>query len=62
MYPPVVKDQWKESPMTARLSALVKCVAELCQAGLEACHCIEEFHLRRIHPIDCREKPAYECP
>jgi hypothetical protein len=36
--------------MTDRLAALVKCVAKLHQARLEACHCVEEFHLRRICP------------
>jgi hypothetical protein len=28
--------------MTDCLAALTKRVAELCQAGLEACHCVEE--------------------
>jgi hypothetical protein len=45
LYPPVLKDQWKEPPMTARLSALVKRIAELRRAYLEACHWVEEFHL-----------------
>jgi hypothetical protein len=36
--------------MTNRLAALTKRVAELRQADLEACHCIEEFYLRWIHP------------
>jgi hypothetical protein len=44
-YPPVLNNQQKEPPMTARLSALFKRVAELHQAGLEACHYVEEFHL-----------------
>jgi hypothetical protein len=34
--------------MTARLSALVKRVAELRWASFEVCHYVEEFHLRRI--------------
>jgi hypothetical protein len=29
--------------MTPRLAALVKRVAELCEAGLKVCHCVEEF-------------------
>jgi hypothetical protein len=41
LYPPVLKDQRKESSMTARLLALVKRIAELHQVGLEACHCVE---------------------
>jgi hypothetical protein len=36
--------------MTDHLAALVKRVTELCQVGLEECNCIEEFHLRQIHP------------
>jgi hypothetical protein len=45
LFPSVIKAQWKEPPMTDRLSTLVKHVVELRKAGLEACHCIEEFHL-----------------
>jgi hypothetical protein len=37
--------------MTDLLAALVKCVAELRQVGLEACHYVEEFHLRLIRPL-----------
>jgi hypothetical protein len=48
--------------MTDRLAALVRCVAELCQAGLEACHCAEEFYLWRIHPLGCRKTLAFESP
>jgi hypothetical protein len=62
LYPPVIKDQQNEPPMAARLSSLVKRVAKLCRAGLEACHHVEEFHLRWIHPLTHREKLAYECP
>jgi hypothetical protein len=47
--------------MTPRLVALVKRVAELKDAGLQACHCAEEFTLRWIQPLDRREKLAYEC-
>jgi hypothetical protein len=50
LFPPAIKDQRKEPPMTDRLAALVRRVAELRQAGLEACHCTEEFYLRRIRP------------
>jgi hypothetical protein len=62
LYPPVLKDQWKEPLMTTRLSALVKHVAELHRAGLEACHYVKEFHLRWIRPLGHREKLAYEFP
>jgi hypothetical protein len=41
LFPPTIKDQRKEPPMTDRLAALVRRVAELRQAGLEACHCAE---------------------
>jgi hypothetical protein len=44
LFSPVVKNKRKESLMTDCLAALVKHVAELCQAGLEVCHYIEEFH------------------
>jgi hypothetical protein len=46
--------------MTDRLAALVKRIAELCQAGLEACHCIEEFHLQRIRPLGRLKTLAFE--
>jgi hypothetical protein len=48
--------------MTDRLAVLIKRVAELRQASLEACHYVEEFYLRWIHPLDCRKKLAFECP
>jgi hypothetical protein len=50
-----------ESSMTDRLAAPTKRVAELRQAGLEACHCIEEFYLRRICPLDRRKILIFEC-
>jgi hypothetical protein len=53
MFPPAIKNQRKEPPMTDRLAALVRRVAELHQVGLEACHCVEEFYLRRIRPLSC---------
>jgi hypothetical protein len=48
--------------MTNRLDVLTKRVAELRQAGLEACHCVEEFYLQRIHPLGRQKKLAFECP
>jgi hypothetical protein len=48
--------------MNNRLAALTKRVAELRQAGLEACHCVKEFYLRRIRPLGRRKKLAFECP
>jgi hypothetical protein len=48
--------------MTDRLAALTKRVDELCQADLEACHCVKEFYVRRIHPLDRRKLLAFECP
>jgi hypothetical protein len=50
MFPLAIKNKRKEPPMIDHLAALVKCVIEHRQAGLEACHCIKEFHLRWIHP------------
>jgi hypothetical protein len=62
MFPPAIKDQRKEPPMTDRVAALVRRVAELCQAGLEACHCAEEFYLWRIRPLGRRKTLAFESP
>jgi hypothetical protein len=62
LFPPTIKDQRKEPPMTDRLAALVRRVAELRQAGLEACHCAEEFYLRWIHPLGRRKTLAFESP
>jgi hypothetical protein len=60
--PPFIKAQRTEPPMIARLAALVKRISELHAAGLKACHCIEEFHHRRIRPLDHQKRRAYECP
>jgi hypothetical protein len=62
LFPLAIKDQWKEPPMTDRLATLVRCVAELRQAQLEACHCAEEFYLRRIRPLGRRKTLAFESP
>jgi hypothetical protein len=62
LFPPAIKDQRKEPPMTDRLAALVRRITELRQAGLEACHCAEEFYLRRICPLDRRKTLAFESP
>jgi hypothetical protein len=48
--------------MIDRLATRTKRVAELCQAGLAACHCIKEFYLRRIHPLGHWKKLMFECP
>jgi hypothetical protein len=48
--------------MTDRLAALVRRVAELRQARLEACHRAEEFYLRRIRPLDRRKTLSFESP
>jgi hypothetical protein len=62
LFPPAIKNKRSEPPMTNRLAALTKHVVELRQAGLEVCHCIEEFYLRRIRPLGCRKKLAFKCP
>jgi hypothetical protein len=62
LFPPPIKDQRKESPMTDRLAALVRRIAELRQARLEACHCAEEFYLQQIRPLDRRKTLAFETP
>jgi hypothetical protein len=48
--------------MIDRLAALVKHIVELRQARLKVCHCVEEFHLRWIHPLDRRKTLSFECP
>jgi hypothetical protein len=47
--------------MTPRLIALIKRVAELHWARLEACHYDEEFTIHRIRPLSHWEKLAFEC-
>jgi hypothetical protein len=49
--PPLVDNKRGEPKMTLRLAALVKRVAELCTVDVRACHCVEEFTLRWIHPL-----------
>jgi hypothetical protein len=55
LFPSAIKSQRTEPPMTDRLVALTKRIAELHHAGLEACHCVEEFFIRLIHPLDRRK-------
>jgi hypothetical protein len=62
LFPPAIKDQRKELPMTDRLAALVRHIAELRQAGLKACHCAEEYYLQRIRPLGRRKTLAFESP
>jgi hypothetical protein len=47
--------------MTDCLVALVKHIAKLCQAELDACHYVEEFQLRRIRPLDHRKTLVFKC-
>jgi hypothetical protein len=58
MFPPNIDNKQSEPKMIVFLAALVKRVAELCEADLKACHCAEEFNLRWIHPFGHREKLA----
>jgi hypothetical protein len=62
LFPSAIKNKRMEPPMTDRLTALIKHVAELRQAGLEACHRVEEFYLQRIRPLDRRKILTFECP
>jgi hypothetical protein len=62
LLPLLIDNKRGEPKITPRLAALVKWVAELCNAGLQACHCTEEFTLRSICPLGHREKLAYEWP
>jgi hypothetical protein len=52
LLPPQIEEKWGEHEMTPHLAALVKRVSELRQAGLQACHCAEEFTLQWIRPLD----------
>jgi hypothetical protein len=60
LFPPAIKNKRMEPPMTDRLATLIKHVAELRQAGLEVCHCVEEFYLRWIRPLGHRKTLAFE--
>jgi hypothetical protein len=62
LFPLAIKNKRDESPMTDRLVALTKHVAELHQAGLEACHCVKEFFVRWIRPLGRWKTLAFECP
>jgi hypothetical protein len=61
LFPPAIKNKRTEPPMTDRLAALIKRIAELRQAVLEVCHCVKEFYVRRIHPLGRRKTLAFEC-
>jgi hypothetical protein len=62
LLPSQVDDKRKEPELMPCLKALVKRVTELRQAGLRACHFVEEFIILRIHPLGRREKLAFEFP
>jgi hypothetical protein len=62
LFPPAIKNKWKEPPMTDCLAALVKRAIELRQARLKVCHCVKEFHVQRIRPLGRRMTLAFECP
>jgi hypothetical protein len=62
LFPPAIKNKRSEPPLTDHLTALIKRVAELRQAGLEACHCVEEFYLQQIRPLGRWKKLVFECP
>jgi hypothetical protein len=62
LFSPTIKNKRTESPMTDRLATLTKRIAELRQAGLEACHCVEEFYIQWIRPLGHRKILAFECP
>jgi hypothetical protein len=65
LFPPIIKDKRNEPSMNNHLTALVKRVAELREAGLKACHRIEEFHIMQIRPLAVRRSwhlNARGCP
>jgi hypothetical protein len=61
LFPAAIKNQRTEPPTTDRLVALTMCVAELCQASLEACHYVKEFFVWRIRPLGHQKTLAFEC-
>jgi hypothetical protein len=62
LLPLAIKNKRTETPMTDRLVALTKHVVELRQAGLEACHYVEEFFVYRIRPLGRRKTLAFKYP
>jgi hypothetical protein len=50
-----------ELPMIDHLATPIKRVAELCQVGLEVCHRIKEFYLRRVRPLSRWKTLAFKC-
>jgi hypothetical protein len=57
---PLINNKRGKPEMTPHVSALVKRVAELRDAGLQACHCTEEFIIRQILPLGRWDALAYE--
>jgi hypothetical protein len=45
LFPPIIKDKRNEPPMNSCFPSLVKRMAELREARLRVCHCVEEFQL-----------------
>jgi hypothetical protein len=62
LFLPAIKNKQIEPALTDCLVALTKRVAELRQAGLEACHCVKEFFVQWIRPLSRRKTLAFECP
>jgi hypothetical protein len=60
LFPPAIKNKRMEPPMTDRLAALTKRVAELRQANHEVCHCVEEFYVQWIRPLGRHKVLAFE--
>jgi hypothetical protein len=61
LLPSLIDTKRKELKLTPRLTVLVKWLTELYDTGFWACHCVEEFTLRQIHPLDHWDKLTYEC-
>jgi hypothetical protein len=62
LFPLAIKNKQMELSMIDRLATPIKRVAELCQVGLEACHRIKEFYLRRVRPLGRWKTQAFKCP
>jgi hypothetical protein len=49
--PLIIKDKRNKPPMNNRLTALVKHVAEFCEAGLKACHYVKSSIFGEFAPL-----------
>jgi hypothetical protein len=61
LIPQLIYSKQGEPKMTPHLAAMIKRVTEICDAVLQACHCVKEFTLRWIRPFGRQDNLVYEC-